>query len=314
MIASIVAFPILGNYGRPTIRGVSHELRGAEDVGEAWCIQGACAARDRGVVRAQTATERANIELPDGTRRDAVVEPSTRYVVGRVTRDFEEGASAVGAMFTSVHRSFPSGDSSSLPATAVFAGLDARRRSRNGDYEASGFLSTSVVEGSAASMPAVEQSAAHYLLRPDAAHLRDFVNDSMHTSLTGASAQVRVAKLGGGHWRWSVIGQSISPAFEVNDVGFQRNSDWRIALGTLHFVQYHPGPLFRTWTLGIDQLGAGWSFGGERRAAVGTVARHGSCGIIGTARRASGASSDRSPPRPCAAGPRSSCRLARRGA
>lgn len=224
-----------------------------------------------GVLAAQTATERATIELPGGTRRDAVVEPSTRYVVGRVTRHFEAGASAVGAMVTSVHRSLPSGDSSSLPANAVFAGVDARRRSSNGDYEASGFLAMSVVEGSAASLRAVERSAAHYLLRPDAEHLRDFVNDSLRTSLTGTSAQVRIAKLGGGHWRWSVIGHSISPAFEVNDVGFQRNSDWRIALGTLQFVQYNPGRHFRTWTLGIDQLGAGWSFGGERRAAVGTV-------------------------------------------
>ena len=82
--------------------------------------------------------------------------------------------------------------------------------------------------------------------------------------------QGRVAKLSG-HWRWSAIGQAISPGFEVNDIGFQRNSDWLIALGSLQYVEYRPSTLFRTWNVSISQLGAGWSYGGERRAAVGTM-------------------------------------------
>ena len=57
----------------------------------------------------------------------------------------------------------------------------------------------------------------------------------------------------------------------MNDVGFQRNSDWIIALGTFGYVEYRPDRIFRTWNVTVDQLGAGWSYGGERRATVGTV-------------------------------------------
>jgi len=228
-----------------------------------------------GLLAAQTAAERASIELPGGSSRDVVVEPSAQYVVGRVTRESAGGGSAAGAMVTAVHRSLSNPDSSALPANAIFAGLDARHRFAHDDYEASAFVAASVVNGGTGAMRAVERAPDHYLLRPDAEHLRDFASDSTRTSLPGASAQARVAKLGGGHWRWSAIGQSITPAFEVNDVGFQRNSDWLIALGTLHFVQYHPGRLFRTWTVGVDQIGAGWSYGGERRAAVATVSATG---------------------------------------
>lgn len=228
-----------------------------------------------GLLAAQTATERASIDLPDAGRRDMVVEPSAQYVVGRVTRESSGGGSAAGAMITAVHRSDAEPDSSMLPANAVFAGLDGRHRFGNDEYEASAFAAASLVNGGTSAMREVELAPAHYLQRPDAAHLRDFTTDSARTSLSGTSAQARVAKLGGGHWRWSAIGQSISPAFEVNDVGFQRNSDWLIALGTLHYVQYHPGRLFRTWTVGVDQIGAGWSYGGERRAAVATVSATG---------------------------------------
>ncbi|MDQ2765632.1 MAG: DUF5916 domain-containing protein, partial [Gemmatimonadota bacterium] len=41
--------------------------------------------------------------------------------------------------------------------------------------------------------------------------------------------------------------------------------------GTLAYVEYRPDPIFRTWTASVEQLGAGWSYGGERRATVGTV-------------------------------------------
>ena len=224
-----------------------------------------------GVLGAATESDRASIVAPDGDHRSVVVEPATQFGVARVSRDFRNGGSALGAMFTTVHRSQPGGDSSSLTSSTLFGGIDGRHGFHHNDYEASGFFTASAVSGTATAIRNVESASDHYMFRPDAPHLRGYVDDSARTSLDGVSMQARLAKLGGGHWRWSLIGQSISPGFEVNDVGFQRNSDWLIALGSLGYVEYRPDPIFRTWNVTVNQLGAGWSYGGERRAAVGAV-------------------------------------------
>jgi hypothetical protein len=224
-----------------------------------------------GVMDAQTASASASIADPGHGNRDIVVDPATQFAVGRVTRDFSGGESTTGAMLTTVHRFQSSGDAAQLPSTAVFGGIDGRHRFHSDDYEASGFLSASTVRGTAESIRNVESAADHYLFRPDAPHLRAYASDSARTELNGLSAQGRVAKLGGGHWRWSLIGHAISPGFEVNDVGFERNSDWLVALGALQFIEYRPSRIFRAWNVSVDQVGAGWSFGGERRAAVGSA-------------------------------------------
>ncbi|HEY8308976.1 MAG TPA: DUF5916 domain-containing protein, partial [Gemmatimonadaceae bacterium] len=223
-----------------------------------------------GLLDAQTGPDRAIFADGEHGDRSTVVEPAAQFAAARVTRDFRNGESAAGGMLTTVHRFLPAHDSTGLPATAVFGGMDGRHRFHGNDYEASGFASASHVSGSSNAIRRVEESSDHYLLRPDATHLRAYASDSARTSLNGVSMQGRVAKLSG-HWRWSAIAQAISPGFEVNDIGFQRNSDWLIALGSLQYVEYRPSTLFRTWNVSISQLGVGWSYGGERRAAVGTM-------------------------------------------
>jgi hypothetical protein len=223
-----------------------------------------------GVLDAQTTAERATIANGAHGDRTTMVEPAAQFAAARATRDFRNGESAAGGMLTTVHRFLSVYDSTGLPATAVFAGIDGRHRFHGDAYEASGFASASRVSGSSDAIRRVEASSDHYLFRPDATHLRTYASDSAGTSLSGLSMQGRVAKLSG-HWRWSAIGQAISPGFEVNDIGFQRNSDWLLALGSLQYVEYRPSTLFRTWNVSISQLGAGWSYGGERRAAVGTM-------------------------------------------
>lgn len=224
-----------------------------------------------GVLGAATESDRASIIAPSGEHRSVVVEPAAQFGVGRVSRDFHGGESALGAMITAVHRSETGGDSSGLTSSALFGGVDGRHRFHDDEYEASGFFTASTVNGSPNAIRNVELASDHYMFRPDAPHLRSFVDDSTRASLGGISAQARLAKLGGGHWRFSAIAQSISPGFEINDVGFQRNSDWLIALGTAQYVEYRPSRLFRTWTASVDRIGAGWSYGGERRAAVGAL-------------------------------------------
>jgi hypothetical protein len=75
-------------------------------------------------------------------------------------------------------------------------------------------------------------------------------------------AQV-VGRLQGG-----IAGRLVSPGFESNDAGFQRNADWLLAALDWKYQVYRPGRFIRRWSIGSDQAGVGWTFAGRRRAAL----------------------------------------------
>ena len=60
----------------------------------------------------------------------------------------------------------------------------------------------------------------------------------------------------------------MSPGFDVNELGFQRNSDWLLLAGTWKYQAFTPGRLLRDWSVGSSDLGLGWTWAGEPRARV----------------------------------------------
>ena len=54
--------------------------------------------------------------------------------------------------------------------------------------------------------------------------------------------------------------------FEVNELGFQRNADWRILKADWRYRRQTPARLVRRWTVGSDDLGIGWTTTGQPRA------------------------------------------------
>jgi hypothetical protein len=149
------------------------------------------------------------------------------------------------------------------PDHAFSAGLDGRHRFADDVYEVTGHVLASRIEGTAESVAHVLRGPGHYLQRPDRERVADF-----GTTATGFGGQLRFARVGGDHWHWAVAGHALSPRLELNDLGFQRNADWLIAFGSISYQDERPGRVFRRWSLGSNQLAWGWSFGGERRAAV----------------------------------------------
>ncbi|MEP6620188.1 MAG: DUF5916 domain-containing protein [bacterium] len=227
-----------------------------------------------GLLAASSGEETARVTDSVAGPRAVSVEPATQFVIARGKREFRNGASALGAMATVVERSTPDiATAGTLPLVhrAVVLGADARHRFANDNYEMTAWAAASDLRGSASAIRAVEASPDHYLLRPDATHLSQYRNDSTATSLDGHAAQVTLGRVAGEHWRWGVAAREVSPGFEANDVGFQRSSDWVIATGSLAYQQSAPQGPFRRWSVGSDQIGAGWSTGGERRAQVANV-------------------------------------------
>lgn len=217
-----------------------------------------------GALVARTAEERARFLDTLGTVRDGAVEPPTTFAAGRVARELGNGATTVGAFATFVERA-PSTASldALLPHRALFLGTDARHRFDDAKYEISTLAGVSDVTGSAAAIDYVLSGPGHYLQRPGLNLL-----DGTATDARGAIGRATFARVGGSELTWSVTGLGISPRFDANEGGFQRNADWLLAVGTVNFEHRPSGGPFRRWSVGSNQIGTGWSTHGERRSAI----------------------------------------------
>jgi len=180
-------------------------------------------------------------------------EPRTNFTVLRAVRQVDDGKATVGAMATFTARAGMEKDLNDiLLHHALVAGMDGRLRFDKDRYELTGFGLMSRVDGSAEAIAG---------LRPRLAP---------RTSMAGITGQARLARIDG-RFRWGIAGRVVSPAFESNDAGFQRNADWLLAMLDWRYFRYRPGHLIRRWSIGSNQIGIGWDFSGRRRAAVANV-------------------------------------------
>ncbi|MBI4521777.1 MAG: carbohydrate binding family 9 domain-containing protein, partial [Gemmatimonadetes bacterium] len=220
-----------------------------------------------GVLDAVTSAEHARYVDDRGVEGRTRVEPLANYLVARVKKDFQEGRSGVGTVFTATNREIADEGLSHLRSAAYTGGVDVHHRFRGGNYQVQAWLVGSHVRGSEDAIARAQRAAARYFQRPDADHLR---YDTTRTSLSGHAASLMLAKIGGGQWRWGVGGMSRSPGFEVNDLGFQREADLAVQFGFLSYQSFRAGRVFRRWNVNLNQWSA-WSFGGDRFETGGNV-------------------------------------------
>ncbi|MBX6363524.1 MAG: carbohydrate binding family 9 domain-containing protein [Gemmatimonadetes bacterium] len=221
-----------------------------------------------GVFHAWTGAERATAVDSAGAPRATMLEPLTHYTVARAERASVDGRAALGVMATFTGRvGMKDGVDSALARRALVVGADGRARFGGGRYELTGFALASRVDGAPAMIDALRREPRHGYGRPARVGEPPAAGDSSHTSLAGLAAQARVARVAG-DLRWGVAGRVVSQGFEANDLGFQRNADWILAAADWTYQRYRPGKLVRRWSVGSRQLGVGWTFAGERRAAV----------------------------------------------
>jgi hypothetical protein len=220
-----------------------------------------------GILDALTGRETVHYTDVAGIRGSVPVEPLTNYTVGRVIRDFRGGGSALGGIVTLVNRRLDGEQLDFMRSSALTGGLDARHRFGQGNWELNGYLVGSRIGGSPAAILAVQRNSGHYFQRPDATHLE---LDSTATTMAGFMANVYVNKNGGGHWRGEAGLRARSPGVEINDFGFQNQTDRMEEYGGVDYVQNEPGRTFRSWSLGAFQR-AQWTFGRERVYTGATV-------------------------------------------
>ncbi|MBI1808530.1 MAG: hypothetical protein HYR75_01425, partial [Gemmatimonadetes bacterium] len=179
------------------------------------------------------------------------VEPQTNYAVARLNKDFRGGNSVIGLMFTGVNRQLDRWSQDSLRRSGYVLGLDGRHRFAGNNYEVSGYLAESYVEGSASSIASTEASSVHNFQRPGSG--LDF--DTTRTSLGGYTAQLALAKTGGGIVRFFTSLKRTSPGFEINDAGFQTRADAQNWSGWMGLQYNEP----TSWYLKARVNFNGWS-------------------------------------------------------
>ncbi len=212
-----------------------------------------------GVLEALTAEERARFVTAADERGRAVVEPWTNFLVGRVRRDIgTAGNTVVGAMVTSTNRVL---DDTLLAgfmrSRANLAGVDFEHLWAERQWALSGFVAGTSIAGEADAISLAQLSSARYFQRPDADYL-EF--DPSRTSLGGYMAELALQKSGA--LNGSIDLRTVSPGFELNDIGFQGRTDYRSATLGVGYSRDRAGKTFRSWNAFFGQNNA-WNHGGD---------------------------------------------------
>ena len=218
-----------------------------------------------GVLSALTSREEARfIDIDaegDSLRGSQAVEPMSHYFVGRVRRDMRAGQTVVGGQLTAVNRDL---DEDALQArlhsAAYSGGLDFRHQWANRVWQLTGFVSGSHVRGDRRAISRTQQVYPfHYFQRPDQDEVR---YDSTRTSLSGLASEFQLSYRKGRHWRPTLLVGTITPGYEVNDMGYQYRGNRADLQGTLAYTENRPGRTFRFYQFSAYTRGE-WNYDGD---------------------------------------------------
>jgi Domain of unknown function (DUF5916)/Carbohydrate family 9 binding domain-like len=212
-----------------------------------------------GVLDAVTNREDARFVLGNQFARQQV-EPLTNYMVARSAKEFDNGNSRLGMLFTAVNRKLPD-ELQYLRSSAYVLGVDGYELLHNKDWLIEWLAGTSRVSGSEEAIANTQTSSAHNYQRPDATYLH---YDPTRTSLSGFGGRFMIGKQTG-RWRPNLQVQSFSPGFELNDIGFMPRTDVTATHAVMQYVLEDTTKYTRNinWWFGKYQ---NWNYGGDKTA------------------------------------------------
>lgn len=214
-----------------------------------------------GILESVTQREQARIDL-NGERRKEVVEPLTNFFLGRLMKDFDQGNTIIGGVFSAVNRE-PGLDL--LHRSAYSGGLDFQHFWKNRWWYVRGNAIFSRVEGTKEAILETQTAFEHYFQRTNARHLEV---DSTRTSLTGTGGTFRLGKIGGkpdswgGVFKFETGATWRSPELELNDAGFLQAADEINHFTWAGYQLQKPFSVFRNARINYNHW-ARWDFGGQ---------------------------------------------------
>lgn len=210
-----------------------------------------------GIMDALTAREHVKID-ENGEQRSEEAEPLTNYFAGRLQKDYSNGNTAIGGMFTALHRDIREPQLNFLNKAAYSGGVDFTRQWHNKDYMLNIKTAFSRIEGDQEAIYEAQSASQRYFQRPDANHV---TLDSSRTSLNGHGGSFVVGRIGG-HWRYVLGGIWRSPGFETNDMGFLRKADRGMGYTWISYREWNPEWIFRNYQINFNAW-EGWNFAGD---------------------------------------------------
>jgi hypothetical protein len=200
-----------------------------------------------GFIDAMTNQEQAEIDTVGG-RIFQTVEPFTNYFLGRVQKDFKEGNTLLGGIFTSTNRNLDDNLATFMHKSAYTGGFDFTQYFKKKSWMFNLNAAFSQVNGTKEAIALTQQSSAHYFQRPD----NDYVNyDLNRTSLFGSGGRMQIQKNDG---HLNLLGCVIwkTPGFEINDLGYMQQADNVLSVLWVGYHQWEPKGIYRSFNLNGD--------------------------------------------------------------
>lgn len=211
-----------------------------------------------GFLQSLTASEFAQVSKLDGLKSKTRIEPLTSYTVARVQKDYHEGNTVLGGIFTSTNRVIRDAQLEFLAHDAYTGGLDFLHQWKERKYYLDTRLVGSYVTGTKLAILNLENAPARYYQRPGAAYLP---YDTAATRLTGSGGKIKLGK-GTGLWRYSTALNWKSPGLELNDIGYMQIADMISNGNEISYFVNQPVSIFRTYTLKLEQFNL-WNFNND---------------------------------------------------
>jgi len=219
-----------------------------------------------GVLESMTGQE--NAKITDGNNNyNESVEPMTNYFLGRVQKDFNEGNTLLGGLFSATNRKIESSHLNFLHDEAYTGGLNFKHQWKDKKYMFSARGVFSHVRGSKEAILRTQTASARYYQRPDS----DYISlDSSRTSLTGHGGSLFFAKFGKGNFQYGAFFNWKSPGLELNDMGYQRDADQLSEITFLTYRSLEPFSIFRSFHASFNQWQI-WDCGGNPIVTGGNI-------------------------------------------
>lgn len=217
----------------------------------------------------ESLTSKEFAQISNGHQRSELIEPFTNYSIGRVQKDFNNGNTLLGGIFTSVNRNLDEAEVNYLHKSAYTGGIDFVHKWHNKDWEFDFSSYFSRVEGSTEAIKNTQESWIHGFQRPDATYIK---YDTTRTSLSGQGGKIVLAKFGG-RLKFMAATAWKSPGLELNDVGYMRQADNILEVFWVGYRIYEPFSIFRNLNLNFNQW-TEWNFNGDLTGPGGNINGH----------------------------------------
>ena len=219
-----------------------------------------------GIMESVTAEENAEI-ADEVQRRSQTVEPLASYFVGRVQKDYDDGNTIIGGMFTATNRNISAEHLEFLNRSAYSGGLDLLHQWSYKSYYLNIKTAFSHIRGDPKALTEIQSASSHYFQRPDAKHV---TLDSNRTYLSGHGGHIEIGRGGNGNWRFAEGVSWRSPGLELNDLGYLRLADIIKQHTKVGYEVKNQTGIFRNYSMSLNQY-KDWNFAGENIQTRGSI-------------------------------------------